>query len=199
MKGVIFNQFCGMITERFGSEMWERILEQAPIETKGGAFIAPKTYPDDDLVALLTEASKLTGIPAELLLTQYGRYVFPQLAKLYPVFLKPGMTTKSFLKTVHSVIHVEVRKLYADASLPTFQYEDPAPDRLVMIYQSPRKFCDFAVGLLQGAAEHFKERIEQTQSQCMKRGDKFCRFEISFENGAPNPSPHPENSDKVRR
>ena len=197
MKGVIFNEFCRMITDRFGDETWEQILEQAPLQTKGGNFIAPKTYPDDDLMALVATASKVTGVASELLVTQYGRYVFPNLARLYPVFIKPGMTTKSFLKTVHSVIHVEVRKLYADASLPSFQYEDIAPDRLVMIYQSPRRLCDFAVGLLQGAAEHFNERIEQTQTTCMKRGDKACRFEIAFEHATPK-TLVPATDDKPR-
>src|SRR5690349_1607001 len=125
MKGIIFNELNRMVVERFGVEVWERILEEAPLKTTGGAFIGPKTYPDEDLLAIVNQASQLLGVPIDDLIRQYGHFIFANLARLYPVFVKPAMTAKSFLKTVHSVIHVEVRKLYPDASLPSFHYEDP--------------------------------------------------------------------------
>jgi predicted hydrocarbon binding protein len=40
--------------------------------------------------------------------------------------------------------------------------------------------CSFAEGLLQGAAEHYGERLSIAQPLCMKRGDEQCLLEIAF-------------------
>jgi hypothetical protein len=180
MKGIIFNQLEGMVTEVLGAEAWDTLLEQSDLVTKEGYFAGPKTYPDEDLFALVATASKITGKPPEELVSAFGRYLFPQLAKSYPVFIKPGMTAKTFLQSVDKVIHVEVRKLHTDTLLPTLEYEDPAPDRLVLVYKSPRKLCDLATGLIDGVGAHFHETITQTQTRCMKRGDDACRIECVF-------------------
>ena len=133
-----------------------------------------------DFFALVGTVSTMTHTPVDALSIALGLYLFPRLVALHPAFVRPGMTAKEFLKTVHGTIHVEVRKLHPDATLPSFAYEDPAPDRLVMIYVSSRKVCDLASGLLQGVAEHFQETIAQEQVLCTKRGDPHCRFELTF-------------------
>ena len=102
------------------------------------------------------------------------------LAKAYPSFLSPGMTARGFLRSVDRVIHVEVRKLVPGVELPTFRYEEPAPDRLVMIYESPRRLCDLAKGLVAGAAKHFGERVSLEETACMHRGAQACRLELAF-------------------
>jgi len=48
---------------------------------------------------------------------------------------------------VDELIHVEVKKLYKDAQLPEFNYEDHIDDKLTMIYRSPRKLCFLSEGL----------------------------------------------------
>lgn len=180
MKGMIFNHFEGMITHVLGADAWERLLAESPLETCEGYFVGPKTYPDADLFALVTTASKITGQPIDELLTAFGRYLFPALVGQYPMFVKPGMTAKSLLLSVDKVIHVEVRKLHPDTILPTLRYEDPAADRLTILYRSPRRLCDLAGGLIEAVGSHFKETIEQHHPQCMKRGDESCRIECTF-------------------
>ncbi|OOO01233.1 MAG: hypothetical protein USCGTAYLOR_02565 [Chromatiales bacterium USCg_Taylor] len=180
MKGIIFNELQKMVTVSLGADAWEALLEQTPLETEGGGFIGPQTYPDKDLFALVGTASRVTGKPVDELVRSFGKFLFPDLARLYPGFLKPGMTAKSFLTTVHDVIHVEVRKLHPDVELPRFRYEDPAPNQLVMLYDSPRQLCELAIGLVEGVADHFHETIALVQTQCTKRGDPVCRLELTF-------------------
>jgi hypothetical protein len=180
MKGIIFNELEAMVTEVLGADAWDTLITQTALETKDGVFVGPKTYPDADLFALVGTASKVTGKPAAELVTMFGRFLFPALAKKYPMFIKPGMTAKSFLLSVDKVIHVEVRKLHSDTVLPVLRYEDPAPDRLVVLYQSPRKLCDLAVGLIDGVGTYFKQSISQEHPRCMNRGDDACRIECAF-------------------
>lgn len=180
MKGIIFNQLENMVTETLGIETWDALLEGTTLKTAGGMFIGPNTYPDEDLFALVGTASKMTGTPATDLVRTFGRYLFPKLAAGYPMFLREGMTAKSFLMSVDRVIHVEVRKLDAAAGLPTIQYEDPAPDRLVLLYRSPRGLCALAEGLIEGVGVHFSETIQTHQPECTHNGAACCRIECTF-------------------
>jgi hypothetical protein len=180
MKGIIFNQLEGMVTETFGLEAWDSLIAGSKLSVPDGVFIGPRNYPDEDLFALVATASAATGKSAEELVRAFGRYLFPKLAALYPVFLKPGMTAKSFLMSVDRVIHVEVRKLHEDAGLPMITYEDKAPDQLVMVYKSPRNLCDLALGLIEGVGAHFKETITIAQPECRKHGAPACRLECTF-------------------
>jgi len=58
------------------------------------------------------------------------------------------------------VIHVEVLKLYPDAEVPHFEVLDRTDDRLVLLYESTRHFCDLAEGLMHACAIHFGETID---------------------------------------
>lgn len=159
MKGVIFTTFNEMIENQFGLGMWDDLIDRVD-PASGGAYTAVDTYDDAELVALVKELSAQTQTPLPDLLFAFGQYAFKPLADSYPAAIRPDMDAKEFLQSVHDVIHVEVKKLYPDAVLPTFTYEDPAPDRLVMIYDSVRKMCPLAQGLIQGAAHHFGVTIE---------------------------------------
>lgn len=189
MKGVIFNQLEAMVTEQLGAQTWETLLAETKLETQGGYFVGPKTYPDADLVALVGTASRLTGTPADDLVTAFGRYLFPGLVKMHPAFVRAGMSAKEFLLSVDRVIHVEVRKLHPDAGLPSFRYEDAAPDRLVIEYESPRKLCSLMMGLIDGVALHFGETIARDETACMKTGAKSCRVELTFATPSPTAQP----------
>lgn len=180
MKGIVFRLLEKMVTTKLGPGAWEALVDQSPLETPGGAFIGSETYPDADLMALVTTASRMTGRPAGDLVRSFGQFIFQDLANLHPMFIKPGMDARRFLLTVDRVIHVEVRKLHPGVLLPSFEYEEPAADRLVMIYRSPRQLCDLAAGLIDGVADHFGEGIEQHQPNCTKLGHDHCRFELVF-------------------
>jgi len=58
---------------------------------------------------------------------------------------------------VESYIHVEVRKLYPDAELPSFNCKRLSPSKLEMIYSSGRHFEDLCEGLIIGSMKHFKQ------------------------------------------
>ncbi len=61
---------------------------------------------------------------------------------------------------VESYVHLEVKKLYNDAELPSFTCVSPYPGKLEMTYRSSRHLPDLAEGLILGTADHFNERVE---------------------------------------
>ena len=178
MKGIIFTSLGDMVEEKFGLEIWNTLLQEADLPS-GGLYTAGGTYPDGEMFSLLMTLSTLVKIePAELIET-FGVYMFPVLAGKYPNFLEQK-NLKDFLKSIDEVIHLEVHKLYPDASLPSITYEDPAPNELILNYRSPRKLCALAMGLIRGAADHFKVKVTIKQTECMLKGADHCRLEIFF-------------------
>jgi len=179
MKGIVFTTLNSFVVEKFGFEAWEMLLESAKPQSQG-IYLSTETYQNEELMTLLGTLCQQKSLEIEDAIEEFGFYMFETLATHYPVFIKPGMNLKDFLLTIHNVIHVEVRKLYPDASLPVITYEDPAPMRLVMIYKSPRKLCRLAEGLIKGAAKHFKTKIDVKHIMCMHKGADHCRIEIIF-------------------
>lgn len=178
MKGIVFNILEEMTEEQFGMQMWNEILDEATKST--GVFTAGKNYPDDNLFEIIGIASKKLNLPAETIVGAFGEYMFHRLNERHPVFIEKEPTLKSFLKSIESVIHVEVNKLYQDLNLPSFEYFDNSDDHLIMRYRSPRKLCILAEGLIRGASNHYAQRITLSHSTCMHKGDAYCDLEITF-------------------
>ncbi len=179
MKGVIFNLFEGFVSEGWGEEAYEALLDACPLHTQE-PFVGPGTYPDADMIALVTKACERFEVTAPDALRAFGTYCFPQLASKFPKFVQGYDHPKAFLMSVHDIIHVEVRKLFKDAVTPSFVYQDPAPDRLVIEYRSERKLCYLMEGLLDGVSDHFSVAIDRVQTQCVHEGADTCVFELRF-------------------
>jgi len=179
MKGIIFNLLEGFVVENYGDQTYDKLIGSCSLKTKG-EFVGPGSYPDEDLLEIVTQAAKMKDVAPGALIEAFGKFCFPKLAERFPQFVKPYSNPKDFLKTIHSVIHVEVKKLYKDAETPEFSYMEPSPTELIMVYKSKRKFCALVDGLLNGVSEYFKWPISFHQSQCMLKGSPSCDYQISF-------------------
>lgn len=182
MKGVVFNIFENFISEGWGDDAYEALLDACPLHGDG-VFVGPGTYPDADLVALVTKACERFGVEPPDALRAFGRFMFPKLAQKVPRLLE-GHDVRSFLLSVHDVIHVEVRKLFPEAVTPSFAYEELDDGTLVIAYTSERRLCHLMEGLLEGAAVHFEQPITQSHTVCMHDGAPHCRFELQFATAA---------------
>ena len=180
MKGIIFKHFESFVVENFGDEVFEVVLEETDLQTDG-PFVGPGTYPDADLFALVGTAIGKLGIPLNDALYAFGTYLFEKLSSAAPIFAESSSDLRTFLLTIHSVIHVEVRKLFPGAETPDFDYEEPSEDRLVMHYSSKRQLCPLVRGLLDGAAKSFNESIVVKETACTHQGAERCTFELTFE------------------
>jgi hypothetical protein len=179
MKGIVFNLFEEFVAREHGEAAFDEIVEATELKT-AEPFVGPGTYPDEDLVALVgTAVQKFDLVPADAL-RAFGRYCLPRLADKVPQFLASHADCKSFLKSVQGVVHVEVLKLFRGAYVPHFEYEDPAPNRLVMKYRSKRRLCHFAQGLIEGAASHFKNPVDLVHLCASDVGGDTCTFDVTF-------------------
>ena len=175
MKGIIFNLLEEVITERLGPDVWDNILDQAGLT---GAYTSLGSYPDAEIASLVETASSTLGkSPAEIL-RWFGRTAMPNLARRFPMFFEAHKSSRDFILSVNSIIHPEVRKLYAGAGCPHFQFREGTEGALVIGYQSARQLCDLAHGFIEGAGDQFGEQVAVTHLACMKHGAPNCQISI---------------------
>ena len=178
MKGVIFNVLEDFIVENWGVETFETIFAKCPLHHRDG-HIAPETYPDSDLTALVKTTCEELGIEPNQAIEVFGEYLFPQLARRYPIFLEGHEDPIEFLKTVDDVIHVEVRKLMQETALPKLAFHhDPENNDLIIDYRSKRQLCVLLKGLLAGVQNHFDANFEISEQCCVHAGADSCEFRI---------------------
>lgn len=178
MKGMVFNSFQVFVEDNYGVKAWDAAINACDLPSEG-IYVSTRSYDDFELEALIQFFSKSNSMSSAELLRAFGRYVFADLMNIAPKKAKEATDLRAFLRMVHNIIHVEVKKLYADSNLPHFSYRDEE-NVLVMIYTSPRKLCFFSEGLILAAAEYFKECITVSQSKCMHKGAKQCQIEVVF-------------------
>lgn len=177
MKGIIFNLLEESIAAQYGLSAWDKLLEKTQLE---GAYTSLGSYPDADFLKLVEAAAAAFGKSNDEIVRWFGRNALPLEAERYPRFFTPHTRTRAFLLTLNDIIHPEVRKIYPGADVPVFDFDASKTDGLAIGYNSARKLCAFAEGLIEGAAAYYGEQVEISQPQCMKRGDERCLLVCSF-------------------
>lgn len=180
MKGVIFNLLESVVTDAHGEQAWEALLDDAGLE---GTYTAVGSYPDADLFALVAAGARRFETSEPELVRWFGRSAIPLLAERYPAFFEAHHSVRTFLPTLNDVIHAEVRKLYPEAEVPTFEFVAGSGDSVRMAYRSPRRLCALAEGFIEGAGDHFGEVVTVRQSECMLEGADRCLLVVAVGDG----------------
>lgn len=158
MKGVVFTELFEMVSALFGEDMVDDILDDCDLAS-GGSYTTVGTYDHRELIEIVGALSKRTGIPFKDLVQKYGHHLFFRFNALMPNLFDKPKDVFGFLESLHEYIHVEVKKIYPDASLPHFETTRNADHVLTMVYRSRCPFADFAEGLMGGCIAFYNENI----------------------------------------
>jgi hypothetical protein len=176
MKGVVFTEFLNLVEDKYGYETVDTIIEETDLPSKG-AYTAVGTYPHSEMVQLVSKLSQKTDVPVASLLKLYGKHLFGVFGQSYGHFLQNITSSFQLFSSIENYIHVEVKKLYPDAELPTFESTQIDDSTLELIYRSERRMADFAEGLIEAALAHFNENGSVERSNIEKDGS-VVRFII---------------------
>ena len=176
MKGVLFNLVEEVVVRLYDEDTWDDILDKAGV---GGVYSSPGNYPDEEMLGIVAAAAEMLQVEVPALLRIVGHHAFDGLARRYSDIVGAQDDTMSFIRHVQDYIHPEVRKLYPDAIVPEFAFEDLDNGRVRMVYTSPRGLDALAEGLLSGAAANFGEEvdIERPGIDC---GPNSTAFDLAF-------------------
>lgn len=158
MKGIVFKEFIDLVENQFGADVADKIIEENELDSDG-AYTSVGTYNHEEILKLVTSLSKASKIPVSGLVKTFGKHLIKVFTKGFPNFFAKDNCFE-FLKSIDDSIHVEVKKLYPDAELPKFTHNEPEDGKLNLHYESSRPFADLAEGLIEGAIEHYGEKIE---------------------------------------
>jgi hypothetical protein len=175
MKGVVFNLLQQVVTDAYGADAWDDLLDAAGVS---GVYTSLGSYSDEELEKLVAAACAKLGLPRGAVLRWFGQEAIPLLAVAYPSFFAGHTTSRTFVEGINDVIHAEVRKLYTGAECPHFNIRELEPGALSMDYKSSRRMCALAQGFVEGAARFYCEDVDFRHTACVEDGAERCLFEI---------------------
>ena len=196
MHGLIFVTWEKYLSERFGSALLHK-YRHAIGETAASAPLASRVYDDATLLAGVEAACQLTGVSADTILREYGRYfMLNSLTSHLCAYLLTQVDSGRELLLTMRMAHTQMRRTPDGLAPPLFGYEELPrnADGLVLIYDSPRKLCPVLVGVIEGAAERYGEQVHIVEQTCMKQGAAACRFEVIFSSRLAQPLQHSETA-----
>ena len=171
MKGIVFTEFLDMIDQTFSPDLCEEMVLSCDLPS-GGAYTSVGTYDHKELITMVVQLSKMTNIEVPDLVHAFGQHLFRVFVKDFPIEIDMAEELFAFLDSVENVIHVEVRKLYPDASIPSLICHAVGPDSLQVDYKSRCPFSTLAEGLITESSKHFKTPIELKILSKSEAGDE---------------------------
>jgi hypothetical protein len=184
MKGMVFTEFLEMVEDKFSPEVADWIIEQANLRS-GGVYTSVGTYDHGEMIELVSCLSKKTGIPSADLVKSFGFYLFGRFHNMYPIYFKGVVSSFDFLQRIEDYIHVEVRKLYPEAELPSFVCDTPEPGSLRLTYRSTRPFAAMAEGLIRGCVDHYGEAVDIETEDLSGGAGTAARFLLTRRDAPP--------------
>ncbi len=176
MKGIIFTEFMELVEEKFGLEMLDKVLEASGDE---GVYTSVGSYDHGKLVTLIVNLSKESGVSPELLQQVFGESVFRNLYKSVPETssMDQCKSTFQFIRHVEDYIHTEVKKLYPDATPPSFEFISETETEMIFDYRSARCMGNVCLGLIKGCANYYQQKLEVEMDKLDDPG-KNVRFSL---------------------
>jgi len=168
MKGILFTDFVDFV---------ERELPAAAGRLGNEVYSPLGSYPEEELLALVTRAGTATGMPAGEILRRYGTHLFRTLATLYPVFVDGVGSALELLAGIETYVHGEVKKLYPDAEFPRFEVH-ASRGNLELVYRSRRPLADVAEGMIRGCIAWFGDRVDLDRQDIDAADGRAARFTL---------------------
>jgi hypothetical protein len=178
MKGIVFTEFMNMVEENWGIDIVDQLIDSTT-PASGGIYTSVGTYEFEELAAYIGVLAGITKTEAPKLIYAFGRYLSESFSKKFKHLFDDAQGTIELLKTVDNHIHVEVRKLYPDAELPQFSYDQISDNEIVLRYESSRRLADLAHGLIEGTAEFYREKVEVSINPVEGSDNTIVDFTIS--------------------
>lgn len=177
MKGIVFTEFLDLVEDKFGLEMVDKIIYQSNLDSEG-VYTAVGTYSFSEMLQLLSNLSRNTGISPDDLLLVYGEHFFSVIETSYPDLLATYNDPIEMLASIENHIHVEVLKIYPDAELPTFIVENKTENSITMVYKSSRAMHHFGLGLMNKTFEYFNSSAKISLNKIKEDGSEV-RFTVN--------------------
>lgn len=178
MLGVIFFEFKHYVLSKHGLETWENLLERTRVIHRD--YISNEVYSDEELLALLRGLSEMTGQSIAEIEEDFGLFTAPSLAKMSEDMIDPNWEFIDVLLHIQETIHGRIARSIKISTTPFLDIKRIAFNQVSISYQSKRKMCAFAKGLIKGLAQYYNNQIKIEEPECMHKGDSRCLLIVTI-------------------
>jgi predicted hydrocarbon binding protein len=174
---MVFAEIGNFARSRLGVEAWRDIERLAGVPSR--IYYRVADYPDEEAFALLSALSAALQEPVAVTLESLGEFIVPDLLRMARSWIKPEWKTLELIANTESTIHEVLRSEGSQTNPPRLQCRRAGPQEVVVTYDSPRKMCSLAKGIIHGLGRNYQERIAIAEPTCMLRGDPACQLIVS--------------------
>ncbi|QNU68009.1 heme NO-binding domain-containing protein [Ruminiclostridium herbifermentans] len=185
MKGTVVTNWLKSLEALYGEDIVAKAL--ASNSWPEGRIINPKeNIEDESIFAVMNSAAKLIGKPIEEVWREVGRSNIVSFSKWFPSFFERA-SLKGFLMMMDHV-HTQLTKMIPGAKPPRLIAKELSTNEIEMRYSSRRGMYDYFLGLLEGSATFFNEKLTYDEIERGTDGEnKFLRVKIKFEKESKKP------------
>lgn len=174
----MFSEMKKYVEGILGADTWKVLVEQKVAQQ---TYSPHTSYPDQQFAVIVESVARLTRTSVNSVAENFGEFIAPGLLDLVPSLLRPAWRTLDVIEHSEDTIHKLVRVQHADATPPYLQVHRTAPDEAVVFYNSPRKLCFLAKGIIRGLSKHFGDQVSITESRCMLKGAPDCTLVVALD------------------
>lgn len=174
MNGIVFIEIGKFAQARLGAQVWGDALRAAGIQSR--IYYRVADYPDEEALALLTVLSASLQEPMQAVLERLGEFIVPDLMRMSRYWIKPQWKTLDLIEHTEETIHKTLRQEGSQTNPPRLRCRRSGPQEVVVIYDSPRRMCSLAKGIIAGVAAHYGEAVTISEPTCMLKGAANCEL-----------------------
>jgi hypothetical protein len=176
MHGIIYTELQRFVEQSLGPGAWSKVLRAANLENH--IYMSVSDYPDTEMFSIVNAASKLSQKSPDVTIEAFGVFIAPDLLRMYSVLIKREWKTLDVIEHTEAVIHTVVRKNQSGATPPELKHKRVGPHEIELRYDSARRLCRLARGIMKGIAHSYGEKIEIVEYECMHHGAPACVMHI---------------------
>lgn len=179
MKGTVVATWINSMAELYGRETIDKVLAaNGWSETR---IINPlEDIEDQGIQKIVGDVAKSLNKNTGELWKAIGRKNIKSFSKWFPSYFERS-SLKSFLMVMDDV-HAQLTKMIPGAKPPRLIAKELSADELEIKYSSTRGMFDYFMGLMEGSAEFFHERMTYEEVERGIEGEnKFIRVKIKLE------------------
>ncbi|MDG2094834.1 MAG: heme NO-binding domain-containing protein [Phycisphaerales bacterium] len=180
MYGLINVAIRDLVTNKFGQDSWNKIMEKAEVDEM--AFVRMGQNDDAVTYSLIGAASEILDLPASDILQAFGQYWTEFTAEEgYGHLLdSAGKTLPEFLQNLDQ-LHARVGTMYPGLKPPIFECTNVTENSLDLTYRSEREgLDDLVIGLLKGLAVRFNNEVTIDQIAAKGESATASVFHVSW-------------------
>jgi len=180
MYGIVNKSIQDLVTEQFGSDTWDAVLEKSNINVS--FFMSNEPYDDAITYRLAQAVSDISGLSLSEVLNTFGEYWVLKTGKeKYGSLMQAGgANLKAFLLNLPN-FHNRIMLIYPKLTPPDFQVSDVTDYSMHIHYRSKREgLQEFVRGLLHGLGKMYQTKVDVTLLQSRNDGSDHEIFKISW-------------------